>query len=182
MSRSAHRATVLTALAIGLLVAACGGAPAGAASASSPSPAAAAGTAVKPDFDLVLDGAVELPGYASDRAAGLNSCDQATSGGWTYLYGGGSPFVTVTASIYSAVTDGSNPSDFDLDISAPGGRAVRLVPSGRKEGAQGTGTATITSLDGGGVTIQIDGSAVTLEGGPASKGDTEVHLTLRCPG
>jgi len=178
MSRTFHALVILLAT---MLVAACAGSPASPAPSSAPS-AAVAGTAAKPDFDLTLDGTVELPTYTSDKAAALNFCSQATSGGWSYSYGGGDPFVTLNVSIYSLVTDGSNPSDFDFEVVAPDTRTVRLVASGRKEGVQGVGTATVSTTDDGGTLIQIDGSGVTLQGGPRSKGDTEVHLTLRCPG
>ena len=100
MSRPSRLSRPITApvvIVLGALVAACGGAPPAATSAEAS--AAVVGTAVKPEFDLTLDGSVELPAYRSDAAAGLNSCAEATSGGWTYLYGGGSPLVTVTVSI-----------------------------------------------------------------------------------
>ena len=112
---------------------------------------------------------------------GLNDCSSASSGGWSYLYGGGTPFVTVDLRIYSEATSGVDPADFDLDIGAPGGMAVRVVPSGRREGAQGTGTVHVEPDASGGVAIVLDGEAVTLQGGPGSLGRTTVHLDLRCP-
>lgn len=175
MSRSPATRLVLAAI-VGLAVIGCTGSTAP--TAPSPSTAPVAGTAIDPVFDLDLDGAVELSGYHSDPAAGLNTCAPGSGGGWTYLYGGGEPFVTVDISLFTGAMDGSDPSDFDLDIVASG-RAVRLVPSGREEGVQGTGTARLTT-EGGIALIAVDGTAVTLEGGPVSHGDTDVHLTLRC--
>jgi hypothetical protein len=134
-----------------------------------------------PAFELALDGVVGLPAYASDAAASLNECAPAASGGWTYLYAGGTPFLTLDLSVYSGVMTGTDPADFDLDIVAPGGRAVRVVPSGRREGAQGDGAIELATLADGGVRIDLDGEAITLEGGPTSLGSTRVHLDLRCP-
>jgi len=145
----------------------------------SPTPAPAAGSA--PSFELALGGAVALPAYASDAGASLNECSPADSGGWTYLYAGGTPFLTVDLSVYSAAATGADPSDFDLDIVAPGAQAVRVVPSGRREGSQGDGSVRIESAADGGVRIALEGEAVTLSGGPASVGSTTVHLDLRCP-
>ena len=158
--------------------AACGSgdAPTGA----TPTTSAATGAAA-PAFDLALGGVVGLPAYASDASASLNECAPAASGGWTYLYAGGTPFLTLDLSVYSGVVTGTDPADFDLDIVAPGGRAVRVVPSGRREGAQGDGAIQLATLADGGVRIALDGEAITLEGGPASLGSTRVHLDLRCP-
>ena len=175
MSRTLAARVALTAI-VGLAIVACSG-PASPV-APSPSTAPVAGTAIDPVFDLDLGGAVELTGYHSDPAAGLNTCAPGSGGGWTYMYGGGQPFVSVDISLFEGAMDGSNPSDFDLDIGAQS-RAVRLVASGRREGVQGTGTARLTTENGMAV-IVVDGTAVTLEGGQVSHGDTEVHLTIRC--
>jgi hypothetical protein len=180
MSHTAPRAVVIIAvviIAVMTLVAACGGEPTSAP--PSPSPTA---SGAQPTFELVLDGAVDLPAFPSDPSASLNECAPASSGGWTYTYAGGTPFLTLDLSVYSPATTGANPSDFDLDIVAPGSRAVRVVPSGRREGVQGDGTIHIEPRPDGGVTISLDGSAVTLVGGPASIGTTTVHLELDCPG
>jgi hypothetical protein len=137
-------------------------------------------TTVEPaSFVMDLAGAATLPAYRSDVAASLNSCSAASSGGWSYLYAGGDPFVTLQLAVYSGVTDGTNPSDFDLDVVAPGGGAVRLVPAGRKEGVQGEGQAAVDRV-GDRVMITVDGVSATLEDG-ASLGGTDVHLTLDCP-
>jgi hypothetical protein len=137
--------------------------------------------AAQPVFELALDGAVHLPSFPSDPLASLNECAPASSGGWTYTYAGGTPFLTLDLSIYSPATTGANPSDFDLDILAPGSRAVRVVPSGRREGVQGDGMVHVEPRADGGVTISVVGSAVTLVGGPASIGTTSIHLELDCP-
>lgn len=166
---------------LAVLLGGCAGAP----SASSPATGdgraapAPAGGAAKPSFELTLGGVVELPAYASDAAAALDVCDQSAGGGWTYMYAGGDPFLSLDLSLYTGAVDGATPSDFDLDIGAPTGQ-VRLVPSGRREGAKGDGTARIVR-DGGAVRIDIEGSATTMvDGGDA--GDTTVALVLRCPG
>jgi hypothetical protein len=134
-----------------------------------------------PAFELALDGTVALPAYVSDAAASLNECAPASTGGWSYLYGGGTPFVTVDLKVYSDGTSGVDPADFDLDVVTPGAVAIRVVPSGRKEGAQGSGTVRVEPQADGGVAIVLDGEAITLQGGPGSLGRTSVHLDLRCP-
>ena len=94
------------------------------------------------------------------------------------MYAGGSPFVSVDLSVYSGAVDGATPSDFDLDIGAPAGQ-VRLVPSGRREGAKGTGTVRFEEA-GDAVRITIDGAARTKVDG-SNAGDTTVQLVLHCP-
>ena len=145
-------------------------------------PAAAASNVVPTDvatFDLMLDGVVDLPSYQSDRAAGLNTCARSKTGGWSYLYGGGSPFVAVDLSIFSGVMTGSNPSDFNLGIDVRDS-AVRVVPSGRLEGAKGTGTASVmTTADE--IVITIEGSSITRQGSAVDHGATDVALTVHCP-
>jgi hypothetical protein len=167
---------ILVALAL-----ACAGCAGAASSSTTPTPTGTAtGTAgaPKPSFKLALAGIVTLSGYASDNSAGLSSCERSKGGGWTYLYAGGTPFVSVDLSVYSGALDGEAPSDFDLDIGAPAGQ-VRLVPSGRREGAKGTGTAVVEQVADA-VRITIKGSARTMvDGGTA--GDTKVDLVLRCP-
>ncbi len=167
MSRPASRVVVVLAAAAAL-AGACGGPPPGARPVATPSPALTGPQAV---FDLALAGAVALPTYTSDPAASLNECAPASSGGWTFMYAGGTPFLTLDLSVYSAAVSGADPADFDLDIVASGSPAVRLVPSGRREGAQGEGAVRIEARPDGGVTIALDGTAVTLDGGPASVGD-----------
>lgn len=167
---------ILAALAL-----ACAGCAGAASSSTTPTPTGTAtGTAgvPKPSFELALAGIVTLPGYASDGSAGLSSCERSKGGGWTYLYAGGTPFVSVDLSVYSGALDGDAPSDFDLDIGAPAGQ-VRLVPSGRREGAKGTGTAVVDQTADT-VRITIKGSATTMvDGGTA--GATTVDLVLHCP-
>ena len=145
-------------------------------------PSAVASTAVAtevPTFDLVLDGVVDLPAYASDRAASLNTCAQSDSGGWSYLYGGGSPFMTLELSIFSGVISGTNPADFNLDVDTQGS-VVRVVPSGRREGPKGTGAASIVSTADE-VVITIEGSSITRRGSAVDHGATDVALTVHCP-
>jgi hypothetical protein len=176
MSRPASRVVVVLAAATAL-AGACGGPPPRASTAADPAPIM---PEPQPVFDLALVGPVSLPTYTSDPAASLNECAPASSGGWTFMYAGGTPFLTLDLSIYAAAVAGADRDDFDLDIVASG-RAVRLVPSGRREGAQGDGVVRVEARPDGGVTIALDGTAVTLEGGPASVGDTAVHLDLDCP-
>lgn len=142
--------------------------PSGAGGATHPAPA----------LHLTLDGVVRLPDYASDGAAALATCEPIEAGGWAYMYAGGTPFVSVDLAVYSGAADGSAPNDFDLDIGAPAGQ-VRLVPSGRREGAKGTGTAVVEEGDHD-VTISVSGSARTMLDG-ANAGDTTIDLTLTCP-
>jgi hypothetical protein len=134
--------------------------------------------APKPSFELTLGGTVDLPGYASDEAASLDTCAKGASGGWSYLYASGDPFLSLDLTLFPGVVQGDAPSDFDLDIGAPTGQ-VRLVPSGRREGVKGTGTAHLDQ-DGDAVKITIDGSARTMVDG-ANTGDTTVDLVIRCP-
>ena len=178
MSRTPSLAVLAT---VALVAAGCSGSPTGASTAATAGPSAAASAvsaAAKPSFELTLGGTVELPSYASDRAASLDSCAKGKSGGWSYLYAGGDPFVSLDLNLYPGVIDGGTPSDFDLDIGAPTGQ-VRLVPSGRREGVKGTGTAKLVQ-DGGAVSITIDGSARTMVDG-ANTGDTTVDLVIHCP-
>ena len=100
------------------------------------------------------------------------------SGGWSYLYAGGDPFLSLDLTVFPGVVQGDAPSDFDLDIGAPTGQ-VRLVPSGRREGVKGAGTARLEQ-DGDAVKITIDGSARTMVDG-ANTGDTTVDLVIHCP-
>lgn len=168
--------TRLTIVALALACAGCTGAPAGSTASARLAEAAAAGP--KPSFQLTLDGIVTLPTYASDGAAALSSCEPSTAGGWSYLYAGGTPFVSLDLSVYPGAVDGTTPGDFDLDIGAPTGQ-VRLVPSGRREGAKGTGTVVIDQRADA-VTITVTGAARTMvDGGIA--GDTSVDLTVTCP-
>jgi hypothetical protein len=145
-----------------------------------PADAAGAGGAAQPapSLHLTLDGVVRLPDYASDDAAALATCEPIDAGGWAYMYAGGTPFVSVELSVYAGAADGRAPGDFDLDIGAPAGQ-VRLVPSGRREGAKGTGTAVVEHSDRG-VTITVNGSARTMQDG-SNAGDTTIDLTLTCP-
>ena len=162
---------------LALVCAACAGAPAtpgGQAGSASTAPV----DGVKPSFRLTLAGATVLPTYASDTAASLDTCEPAKGSGWTYLYAGGTPFVSVDLRLYSGAADGGVKSDFDLDIGAPAGQ-VRLVPSGRREGAKGTGTAIIEERDHA-VTITVRGTATTMVDGSDS-GATTVELILDCP-
>ncbi len=167
--------------ALTIVIVGCGGTtPAGSTAATvAPSTAVtAASDAAKPSFELTLGGTVDLPAYASDHAASLDSCAKGSSGGWSYLYAGGDPFVSLDLTVFPGVVQGDTPSDFDLDIGAPSGQ-VRLVPSGRREGAKGTGTASLVQ-DGDGVKITIDGSARTMVDG-SNTGDTTVDLVIHCP-
>lgn len=179
MSRTRSLA-VLTATLV-LVLAGCGGTQAGgtaATSAAASAPASVASSAAKPSFELTLGGTVDLPAYASDRAASLDSCAKGKSGGWSYLYAGGDPFLSLDLTVYPGVVHGDAPSDFDLDIGAPTGQ-VRLVPSGRREGIKGAGNARLEQ-DGDAVKITIDGSARTMVDG-ANTGDTTVDLVIHCP-
>jgi hypothetical protein len=178
MSRTPSLA-VFAILAFGLT--ACGGTPQGGTSATAAGASAAASAvsdAPKPSFELTLGGTVDLPSYASDHAASLDSCSKGSSGGWSYLYAGGDPFVSLDLTLFPGVVSGGTPTDFDLDIGAPSGQ-VRLVPSGRREGVKGTGTARFEQ-DGDAVKITIDGSARTMVDG-ANTGDTTVDLVIHCP-
>ena len=156
-----------------LAVAGCAGGPPAASA-----PAGGVANVPKPTFHLTLDGIVRLPDYASDDSASLAICEPVRAGGWTYMYAGGTPFVSVELSVYSGAADGRVPSDFDLDIGAPAGQ-VRLVPSGRREGAKGTGTAVVEETDSS-VTIIVNGSATTMRDG-SNAGGTTIDLTLTCP-
>jgi hypothetical protein len=132
----------------------------------------------KPSFRLTLAGATVLPTYASDTSAALDFCEPAKGPGWTYMYAGGTPFVSVDLRVYSGAADGGLQSDFDLDIGAPAGQ-VRLVPSGRREGAKGNGTAIIEEREDT-VTITVRGTATTMIEG-SNVGETKVDLILDCP-
>lgn len=178
MSRTPSLAVFAT---LALVVAGCGGSSSGTSTAATAGPSTAASpasAAAKPSFELTLGGTVDLPSYASDRAASLDSCAKGSSGGWSYLYAGGDPFVSLDLTVFPGVVDGGTPSDFDLDIGAPTGQ-VRLVPSGRREGVKGTGTAKLVQ-DGDAVKITIDGSARTMVDG-SNTGDTKVDLVIHCP-
>ena len=165
---------------VAIVIVGCSGTPAGGTLATTAGASAAApvGDAAKPSFELTLDGTVDLPAYASDKGAALDSCAKGASGGWSYMYAGGDPFVSLDLTLYPGVVDGGTASDFDLDIGAPSGQ-VRLVPSGRREGAKGTGTARLDQ-DGDAIRITIDGSARTMVDG-ANTGDTTVDLVIHCP-
>ena len=173
-----RRVALLATLA--LVIAGCAGTPGG--SAATTAARSAARTPVddptKPSFTLTLGGTVELPRYTPDDAASLHSCAKGASGGWSFLYAGGDPFVSLDLNLYPGVIDGGSSSDFDLDIGAPTGQ-VRLVPSGRREGAKGTGTAKLEEVAGA-VRITIDGSAKTMIDG-TDTGDTTVDLVIDCP-
>jgi hypothetical protein len=162
------------------VVAACGGTRAGGSTSTTAGPSAATpvSNAAKPSFELTLGGTVDLPAYASDSGASLDSCAKGASGGWSYLYAGGDPFLSLDLTLYPGAVDGGAASDFDLDIGAPAGQ-VRLVPSGRREGVKGTGTARLDK-EGDAVRITIDGSARTMVDG-TNTGDTTVDLVIHCP-
>lgn len=163
-----------------VLAVVCAGCAGGQATPAEPDGSTATGTVAVagPSFRLTLTGATALPTYASDTSAALDSCEPGKGRGWTYLYAGGTPFVSVDLRVYSDAADGGQQSDFDLDIGAPAGQ-VRLVPSGRREGAKGKGTATIEERDDA-VTITVRGSATTMLEG-SNVGETEVELILDCP-
>ena len=173
-----RRVTLLVTVA--LVIAGCAGTPGGSAATTAARSTAQTPVddATKPSFTLTLGGTVDLPRYASDDAASLHSCAKGASGGWTFLYAGGDPFVSLDLNLYAGVIDGGSPSDFDLDIGAPTGQ-VRLVPSGRREGAKGTGTARLEQVEGA-VRITIDGSARTMSDS-TDTGDTTVDLVIDCP-
>jgi hypothetical protein len=158
----------------------CAGCAGGQATPAAPGGSTSTGTvgSAGPSFSLTLAGATVLPTYASDTNASLDFCEPAKGRGWTYMYAGGTPFVSVDLRVYSGAADGGLQSDFDLDIGAPAGQ-VRLVPSGRREGAKGTGTAIIEERQDT-VTITVRGTATTMAGG-SNVGDTEVELILACP-
>lgn len=166
----------LIAAALAILLAGCQAA----AASPAPSSSEAEAPADAATFALTLGGAVPLTDYHSDPAASRNDCAPSSSGGWTYEYAGGDPFVVLSLSIYSGVMGGTTPSDFDLDIVAPGGQAVRLVPAGRREGAKGEGAATVIPAPGG-IRINVDGDSVSLRNG-ADLGGTSVALAIDCPG
>jgi hypothetical protein len=162
-----------------IAIAGCAGTPEGGAPVTAAAPSAATvSDAAKPSFQLTLGGTVDLPAYASDSGASLDSCAKGASGGWSYLYAGGDPFLSLDLTLYPGAVSGGTASDFDLDIGAPSGQ-VRLVPSGRREGAKGTGTAHLDQ-EGEAVRITIDGSARTMVDG-ANTGDTTVDLVIHCP-
>ena len=171
-----HRPRLIV-LVLALVCAGCAG---GQATPDGPDGSISTGTVggAKPSFRLTLAGATVLPTYASDTSASLDSCEPAKGRGWTYLYAGGTPFVSVDLRVYSGATDGGLLSDLDLDIGAPAGQ-VRLVPSGRREGAKGMGTAIIEEREDT-VTITVRGTATTMIEG-SNEGDTEVELILACP-
>jgi hypothetical protein len=167
--------------AVAIVIVGCGGTTPAESAAATVAPSTAVtvvSNAAKPSFELTLGGTVDLPAYASDRAASLDSCAKGSSGAWSYLYAGGDPFLSLDLTVFPGVVQGDRPSDFDLDIGAPSGQ-VRLVPSGRREGAKGTGTARLVQ-DGDAVKIMIDGSATTMVDG-ANTGATTVELVIHCP-
>src|SRR6476660_1018860 len=95
MSRTPSIA-VFAILALGLT--ACGGTPQGGTSATAAGASAAASAvseARTPSFELTLAGASHLSSYASDHAASLASCTTGSSGGWSYLYARGNPFLSL---------------------------------------------------------------------------------------
>ena len=167
---------------LALLVTGCSQA-AGAAPVDAPttSPASVASADNRATFDLTVTGGPGAGTYTADPATSLNTCRRSSTGVWTLLYAGGTPFVNLDLVVAAKASQPGGSDAVALELSAGPGY-LWFDPAAMRGGdPKGRSTAHGEIQAGAGsTTMTVDATTPDRRSG-VDGAPVQVHLTVTCP-